>query len=280
MTSRQRSRSASATLTNASGGTPNLAGGAVFHAVNGLRRLGSAAVRRYNRLEVIVDAPLPREPALLVANHGFGGILDLNVFAIFAALDDLALDRPVTSLTHHLAWRAGLGKLVEAAGARPASRESALAAFDAGHHVLVLPGGDLDAGKPWHKRNRIVFGGRRGYARLALETGVPIVPIVTAGAGESLLVLSDGQRLAKALGADRHLRSKALPVSVSIPWGLNVGLVGLAPYVPLPTKLVTRVLPGMRPDAAETADSYADRIERAMQTALTAMTKNRRIIRG
>jgi 1-acyl-sn-glycerol-3-phosphate acyltransferase len=237
-------------------------------------------VRRYNRLDVIVDAPLPHEPCLLVANHGFGGILDLNVFAIFAALDDLALDRPVTSLTHHLAWLAGVGRLVEAAGARPASRESALAAFAAGHHVLVLPGGDLDAGKSFRHRNEIVFGGRRGFARLALDAEVPIVPIVTAGAGESLLVLSDGHRLARTLGLDRSLRTKALPVSVSIPWGLNVGLVGLAPYVPLPTKLVTRVMPAMRPTTGEPANSYAARVEAAMQSTLTELTRNRRIIRG
>jgi 1-acyl-sn-glycerol-3-phosphate acyltransferase len=258
----------------------DLAGGAVFRTVNGIRRLASEAVRRYNRLEIIVDATLPDEPTLLVANHGFGGILDLNVFAIFAALDDLALDRPVTSLTHHLAWRAGIGRLVEAAGARPASRESAMTAFQAGHHVLVLPGGDLDAGKSWRHRNQIVFGGRRGFARLAIEAGVPIVPIVTAGAGESLVVLSDGQRIARAVGADRHLRTKALPVSLSIPWGLNVGLVGLAPYFPLPTKLVTRVLPAMRPSVDESSDQYADRVERAMQQALTDLTATRRIIRG
>jgi 1-acyl-sn-glycerol-3-phosphate acyltransferase len=257
-----------------------LAGGTIFHAVNGLRRLASAAVRRYNRLDIVIDAPLPDEPALLVANHGFGGIVDLNVFAIFAALDEIGVDRPVTSLTHHLAWRAGVGRLIEAAGARPASRSAAMTAFEAGHHVLVLPGGDLDAGKSWRQRNQIVFGGRHGFARLAIDANVPIVPIVTAGAGESLLVLSDGQRLARVLGADRRLRTKALPVSVSVPWGLNVGLVGLAPYFPLPTKLVTRVMPAMRPAADETATAYAGRVELTMQRALTGMTKTRRIIRG
>jgi 1-acyl-sn-glycerol-3-phosphate acyltransferase len=256
------------------------AGGATYHLVNGVRRLGSAAVRRYHRLDVLVDAPLPDEPSLLVANHGFGGILDLNVFAIFAALDDLAPARPVVSLTHHLAWIAGVGRLVEAAGAQPASRESALAAFAAGKHVLVLPGGDLDAGKPWRQRNSIVFGGRTGFARIAIEAGVPIVPIVTAGAGESLLVLSDGQRLASALGLDRRLRTKALPVSISIPWGLSVGLVGLAPYLPLPTKLVTRVLPAMRNRNEESAECYAGRVETEMQRALTAMTRDRHVIRG
>jgi 1-acyl-sn-glycerol-3-phosphate acyltransferase len=249
-------------------------------AVHGLRRIASGAVRRYNRLEVIVDAPLPDEPALLVANHGFGGILDLNVFAIFAALDELGVDREVISLTHHMAWLMRVGPIIEAAGARPANRESAVAAFAAGHHVLVLPGGDLDAGKPWRRRNDIVFGGRTGFARLAMDADVPIVPIVTAGAGESLLVLSDGQRIAKAVGADRYLRTKALPVSVSVPWGLNVGLVGLAPYLPLPTKLLTRVLPAMRPNPGEASAKYAERVQHAMQDALTAMTTGRRIILG
>jgi 1-acyl-sn-glycerol-3-phosphate acyltransferase len=252
----------------------------IDEAANGLRRLVSGAVRRYNRLDIVIDAPLPDEPVLFVANHGFGGIADLNVFAIFAAFDDLSLDRPVIALTHHLAWMAGVGRIVEAVGARPASRESAMTAFAAGQHVLVLPGGDIDAGKPWSRRNDIVFGGRNGFARLAIEAGVPIVPIVTAGAGESLLVLSDGQGIAQRLRADRCLRTKALPVSISIPWGLSVGIVGLAPYFPLPTKLVTRVLPAMTPKPDEPAVAYAQRVERTMQRALTGMTKSRRILRG
>jgi 1-acyl-sn-glycerol-3-phosphate acyltransferase len=249
-------------------------------AVNGVRRLVSGVVRRYNRLDVLIDEPLPDEPVLLVANHGFGGIIDLNVFAIFAALDQLAPQRPVTPLAHRLAWQTGFGPIVEAVGARPASRESAMTAFAEGHHVLVLPGGDLDAGKPWRRRNDIVFGGRTGFAQLALDAGVPIVPIVTAGAGESLFVFSDGGRIATALRADRYLRTKALPVTVSIPWGLNVGVVGLAPYLPLPTKLVTRVLAAMRPAPGQAAGDYAAAVQRRMQDALTAMTKNRRLIRG
>lgn len=249
-------------------------------AVRGLRRGVVGVVRRYHRLEVIVDEPLPDQPALLVANHGFGGIVDLNVFAIYGALDEAGVDRPVTPLVHRLAWLTGVGPIVEAAGGRPASRESALTAFAEGNHVLVLPGGDLDAGKSWSKRNYIVFGGRRGFAKLAMEAGVPIVPVVTAGAGESLLVLSDGQSLAKTFRADRFLRTKALPVSVSVPWGLNVGVVGILPYLPLPTKLVTRILPAMWPAQGASAAEYADAVQHRMQQALTGMTKNRKLLRG
>jgi 1-acyl-sn-glycerol-3-phosphate acyltransferase len=213
---------------------------------------------------------------LFVANHGFGGIFDLNVFAVLATFDSMGLDRPITMLSHQIAWTLGVGRQAEPFGARPGSREAAMKGFVDGEHVLVFPGGDLDAFKRFKDRNSIVFGGRSGFARLAMEVGVPIVPIVTAGAGESLMVLSDGQRLARALRLDKTLRLNALPVSVSLPWGLNVGGVGLLPYLPLPTKLTTHVLPAMTPEDGESAAGFAVRVEGAMQEALTTLAKERR----
>lgn len=245
-----------------------------------LRQLGIEFVRRYHRLEIDSDAPELESPVLFVANHGFGGIFDLNVLAMGAALEQLKLTRPVTILTHQLAWILKVGPLLEPLGARPASHESAREAYENGHHVVVLPGGDLDAAKAWEDRNRIVFGGRAGFARLAVEFDVPVVPIVTAGAGESLFVLSSGERLARALRLDKILRVKALPLSVSLPWGVNLGAVGMLPYLPLPTKLRTRVLAPMKPEPDEDAEAYAARIQATMQDALDAMTENRKPLLG
>lgn len=228
-------------------------------------------VRRYHRLQIDIEATVPATPVLFVGNHGFGGIFDLNVLAAGATLDDLHLDRPVTFLTHQLAWTLGAGPLVERFGAQPASEENAVNAFAAGHHVMVFPGGDVDAGKSWFHRNEIVFSGRTGFARLAIEQKVPIIPIVTAGAGDTLFVLTDGKPLAKALRLDKLLRVKALPVSISVPWGINVGVVGMLPYLPLPAKMHTRVLPAMTPDEGEDADTFAGRVHDAMQEALTEM---------
>lgn len=237
-------------------------------------------VRRYHRLQIDAELQTLDGPVLFVANHGFGGVLDLNVMAVVAVLEDLDLDRPVTFLTHQLAWTLGVGPLIEHLGARPASRESAQQAFAEGHHVVVFPGGDLDAAKKFTDRNHIVFGGRSGFAKLAMEQHVPIVPIVTAGAGESLLVLSDGERLARVLRLDKLLRMKALPTSISLPWGLNVGAVGMLPYIPLPTKLHTRVLTATDVLPDEDAAAYAERIHSAMQSALTEMTEHRRPLLG
>jgi 1-acyl-sn-glycerol-3-phosphate acyltransferase len=252
----------------------------IVTAAMALKRLGIDFVRRYNRLDIDTEATTFDGPVLFVANHGFGGIFDLNVFATSAALEQLSLDRPLTILTHQLAWTLGVGRLIETLGARPAAHSSAEEAFDNGHHVLVFPGGDLDAGKSWDDRNRVVFGGRSGFARLAIDNKVPIVPIVTAGAGESLYVISSGERLARATRLDKLLRLKTAPVSVSLPWGLNVGAVGILPYLPLPTKLHTRVLVAMSALEDEDPDAYAERVQAAMQQALSDMTRDRRPLIG
>lgn len=237
-------------------------------------------VRRYHRLDIDLQTTAPKKPVLFVANHGFGGIFDLNVMAANAALEDLGLDRPVISLTHQLAWTLGVGRIIEHCGARPASVESAVEAFANDNHVLVFPGGDIEAAKSFAHRNEVIFGGRTGFARLAIEQKVPIIPIVTAGAGESLLVLSDGKNLAKKLKLDKLLRIKALPVSLSFPWGLSVGAVGQLPYLPLPTKLRTAVLPPMKPKKGEDAETFAQRVHTAMQDSMTAMTANRMPLLG
>ena len=118
------------------------------------------------------------------------------------------------------------------------------------------------------------------FARLAADAQVPVVPIVTAGAGESLLVLDDGQVIARKLGVASALRVKALPLSISIPWGLSVGITGLLPYLPLPTKLRTSVLPAMRPGETETTDDFGRRVQRAMQDRLDELTAARRWVLG
>ena len=234
-----------------------------------------AYLKWYHRHEVHLDAAVPDEPVLFVSNHGFGGIVDLNVLATARIRDVAQIARPTIALVHQLAWTMGVGPLVEALGGRPASKEAADAAFAAGNNVLVFPGGDLDAGKSWRDRNTIRFDKRCGFARLAIDHGVPIVPIVTAGAGESALVLSDGRRLARALRLPELLRVKALPISLSIPWGLSVGVAGMLPYTAVPAKLASAVLPAVTPEPGESPEDLADRVQRAMQLRMDELVADR-----
>ncbi len=235
------------------------------------------AIGWWTRLEYEGPERLIEPPALIVANHGFGGIFDLNAFTLAALAERLRPrdDVEFTFLTHQLAWTLGVGPYLEAAGAAVASPASAMEALAKGHYVVVMPGGDLDAGKSFRRRNEIVFGGRTGFARVALEARVPIIPVVMSGAGETLLVLWDGQPLARLLRLPQLARTKTLPVSLSVPYGLSIGIAGMLPYLPLPAKMRAAVLDPIDAWDDETPRLLATRVEAAMQDKLREQTKNR-----
>ncbi|MBK9180401.1 MAG: 1-acyl-sn-glycerol-3-phosphate acyltransferase [Acidimicrobiales bacterium] len=246
-----------------------------------LEALGRA-VAAYTRLEVEGPERLVDPPALIVGNHGFGGLTDLNVLAFSEAFRRLGLGAavPAVFLTHQLAFTAGLGPLLRPAGFRPAGREPARAGLAEGRYVVVLPGGDADASKTWAHRDEVVFDGRTGFARLAIDAGVPIVPIVAVGAGESLLVLSEGRRLAARLRLDRIVRQKTLPVSIAAPWGLNAGVAALVGYLPLPSKMKVAILDPVRAEPGEEPAALAERVRAAMQAKADELTAGRRPVVG
>jgi 1-acyl-sn-glycerol-3-phosphate acyltransferase len=161
-------------------------------------------------------------------------------------------------------------------GAVPARRGLAQAALARGAKVLVYPGGDLDTFKPYRDRHRVTFGDRKGFVRTAIAAGVPIVPVVSVGAHETLRVLTDGRRLAHALGLHRLLRVEVVPVMLCLPWGLWVG--AWETHIPLPSRLRIRVLPPLRfevPREAANDDAVVTRardvVAATMQRALDAL---------
>jgi 1-acyl-sn-glycerol-3-phosphate acyltransferase len=99
---------------------------------------------------------------------------------------------------------------------------NAAAALQAGAGVIDFPGGDYDACRPTWSRNTVDFCARTGYARTAIDTGVPIVPMVSIGAQENLLFLCRGTWLARALRLDKLLHSKILPITFGFPFGLSI----------------------------------------------------------
>jgi 1-acyl-sn-glycerol-3-phosphate acyltransferase len=118
-------------------------------------------------------------------------------------------------------------------GVVPASHANARRALRLGAAVAVFPGGDYEVFRAWRERNRIDFGGRTGFIRLAITTGVPVVPMTIHGAHESTLVLTRGRGFAHASGLDR-LRVDVFPFIWSIPFGLAPAFV---PSLPLPSKV-------------------------------------------
>lgn len=225
---------------------------------------------------------IPGGPALYVGNHNAGFLSpDTFTFAI-AAYRAHGIEAVPHGLGHEVAIRLPLfHRPLARLGAVRASHDNARRLFARGQKVLVYPGSDLDTFRSFRDRDRVIFGTRRGYLRLALREGVPIVPVVTAGAQSTWLVLSDGQWIARGLGLDRILRTKAWPVVISIPWGLTIGPP--PPHFPFPSRLYQEVLDPIRfdrrgPDAAGDSD-YVERchalVHGRMQATLTRLAAER-----
>jgi len=240
-------------------------------------------VARYHRAEVRGTERVPPGAALLVGNHN-AGAWSADMFLLGTALYRAhGLEGTPYGLAHEVVLGLpGARQLLIPLGALRASHETARRVFDAGRRVLVYPGGDLEAMRPYRDRDRIVFGGRKGYVRLALRSGVPVVPVVAAGAHETFIVIDDLRWLARALHAERWLRVGVWPLTLCLPWGLTLG--PMIPYVALPTRILIEFLEPIRfsRSGAEAAgdQAYVDECDRqvreTMQRALTRLAEERR----
>jgi 1-acyl-sn-glycerol-3-phosphate acyltransferase len=181
-----------------------------------------------------------RGPLLLVGNHSGGNVAPDTLVFTLAFYRHFGVERPFFQLAHHLVMKAPWLSLLRKYGMIEATWENAQAAVDRGASVLIYPGGDWETHRPsWHG-SRIEFAGREGFVRLALAADVPIVPVVSIGGQETALFLTRGEGVARALGLDRRFRLKVLPVSLALPWGLDVG--DFFGHIALPAKITIQVL--------------------------------------
>jgi 1-acyl-sn-glycerol-3-phosphate acyltransferase len=218
-------------------------------------------------------------PVLMVGNHSGGNMTPDTVVFTLAFNTYFGVERPFYQLAHNLVLSMpGLGSLRKF-GTVAASPANARKALESGAALLVYPGGDYEVHRPFWQRNRVDFDGRKGFIRLALQENVPIVPVVSIGGQETALFLSRGEGLAHLLALDRVFRLKVLPISLSLPWGLNVG--DMLGHIPLPAKITVETLPcidlqaefGPDPDV----DEIYDHLIRLMQDTLDALAAERRL---
>jgi len=189
--------------------------------------------------------------ALIVANHS--GVLPIDAIMLQAGIfaehpaqrnlrllgADLVYTLPVMS---SLARRSGHTR------ADPAEARRLLAA---GELVGVFPEGFKGIGKPFSERYRLRRFGRGGFARTALQAGVPIIPCAIVGAEEIYPMIGNSPALAKAL------RLPYFPLTPLFPW---LGPVGA---VPLPSNWIIEFcapVPPARPPESEPDDELVARI--------------------
>src|SRR3954463_4483261 len=194
----------------------------------------------YFRADVRGLHHIPKDgPVLLVGNHS-GGMMapDLFVF-VTAFLTYFGVERRFYQLAHNGVVAGPAGRLVRKYGTVAADPRNAELLLDSGAAVLVYPGGDYEVFRPSWESDRVDFGGRKGWIRLALRMGVPIQPIVAIGSQETALFLTGGERLAKLARVDKVLRLKAMPIMLALPFGLMPAIFG---HIPLPAKITVQVM--------------------------------------
>lgn len=190
------------------------------------------------RLEGIENVP-ETGPALLVGNHS-GGIPYDGAMLLYGVYRNHPQHRRVRPLVANFAFRAGwMANVIARIGGVRASTGTAVTLLQAGELVAVFPEGLKGVGKLFRERYRLARFGRGGFARLAAEARVPLLPVAIVGAEEIHPVVGKITKLAEPLGLPY------IPITPTFPW---LGPLGL---LPVPTKWTIKIGPPIPPPPAD-----------------------------
>jgi 1-acyl-sn-glycerol-3-phosphate acyltransferase len=218
-------------------------------------------------------------PALVIANHSGHYFLADACLLMQSIAARRGVDKSAYTITYgtffKIPW---IGQFMRRVGCLPADANEADAALDSGALVLDFPGGDWDAERPWTFRNRIQFMDHKGFVKLALHHGVPVIPAVTHGAHQTVVVVTRGERIAQALGLRRALHMHVLPFLLGPPLGISP-----MPMMVLPSKVTLEFLPPIdwshygaeAADDEEIVGACYDEITGKMQQTLDRLNRER-----
>jgi 1-acyl-sn-glycerol-3-phosphate acyltransferase len=219
-------------------------------------------MRKYFRLQVEGLEHIPRRGGGIIApNHsGFSGfdamILSHEIFK--------ETERTARVLTHHL-WFVTKTTAVPAKklGFIEATTKNGLDHLKRGHLIVLFPEGEFGNFKPTTKAYEVQEF-KRGFVRMALTTGTPIIPTVIVGAEETHINLAQ-------IKFTKFLRGTILPLPLNL--------------IPLPAKWTIKFMKPIylpyKPSAANDADlvrDIADEIHDQVQEALQKLTESRKSI--
>lgn len=190
--------------------------------------------KSYFRADVQGIDSVPDGRAMIVGNHNAGITFLEPLFMGAEWYRHHGEDEPLFFLTHDTMVSIPLFRnVILKLGSVRASMDNSVKLFEEGRKLVVFPGGNHEAFRKYTDRHKIDFGGHKGFAKLAVETDVPIVPMVFVGGHETFFVLTRGETLGRIFHSEKILRSKAFPISIALPWGVMVGPFF---HFPLPAK--------------------------------------------
>ncbi|MBE9209110.1 acyltransferase family protein [Nostoc sp. LEGE 06077] len=189
----------------------------------------------------------PQQKVLFVGSHNGGLAAPDMAMMMYDWFQRFGVEQPIYGLMHPRVWEVTppLAQLAAKMGAIIAHPKMAYSALRSGASVLVYPGGAEDVFRPYYLKNQIYFAGRRGFIKLALRENVPIVPVISTGAHDTLIVLADIYKIVNQLHEWGmpwllNIDPVVFPIYLGLPWGLAIGPL---PNIPFPVSMHTQVCP-------------------------------------
>jgi 1-acyl-sn-glycerol-3-phosphate acyltransferase len=214
----------------------------------------SAFYRWYFRTRCFGLENLPRGPFMLVSNHGSHVLSWDGANIVTACLLDADPPRLAHGMAEHRLMELPiLGRAARRIGAVDGSRRACINLLRGGAVVLTFPEGSRALARPFRDRYCLApFG--RGFVHVALETGVPIVPVAVIGAEEEAPLLANPAWLR------RLVRTPVAPVTPTL-------------FVPLPVRYHIHFGTPLRISGPATADRVTREVER-VRGALEALIQH------
>lgn len=128
-------------------------------------------------------------PVLLVANHNLLGLIDAPLL-----LPEVLRRRGrlIRGLAENVLIRVpGVRHMLHHYGSVRGTRENCRTLLEHGEAVIVFPGGGREAIRRKGEKYTLRWEGRTGFARMAIECGVPILPVAMIGIDDAYDILAD-----------------------------------------------------------------------------------------
>lgn len=213
-------------------------------------------MRKYFRLQVEGTENLPRRgPAIIAPNHS--GVSGFDAMILMHEVEK-AVKRVPRVMTHHF-WFLSKTTSIPAnkLGFIDATTENGLGVLKKKNMLILFPEGEYGNFKPTTKAYQLQEF-KRGFVRMAVLTGAPIIPTMVIGAEETHINLSQFK-------LTKFLRGVILPLPLNV--------------IPLPSKWKIKFLPPLhlpyKPSAAndselmhEIADDIREQIQKKIRLEL------------
>jgi len=212
-------------------------------------------------------------PLLFVGNHTIGGILDVPL--LFRALwEEKGIFLNALGDRAHFKVP-GWGSLLSRFGVVEGSPETCSQLFEAGSCVLVFPGGAREVAKKRSEINQLVWGDRRGFARMAVRHGVTIVPFAEVGVEQALDIVWDADDMA-GTPFGKILDALGLREDLRVPFVRGVGPTP----IPRPERFEFHFSPcistrGLDPEDRDIVWEVREQTRRAVEDAMAMLLERR-----